>query len=292
MNKFLKYFGIISLLVIIISATTYTSLTSIVLTDENGNLALVNNGALDVNISDQTSRAVNLYMTQELSVCTLDSITGKNAPVIKVTTDGTVPIAGNFIELYEGNFWNQTEIESVVLVAGNQYRLTLGVLMDLDFTVGATCMLTNADMDIDGSSTPIEFTISPQYLDSGEQWHLNRMMISMIIATAGDMGLFGDITALTNGQDFKIINGVTFNDMHIKDNSDFALQGYDVSFDTRSGGGGSFGMRSRITFNGQGKKGVAIELKSTEDDRYSTFVNDNLTGINKYRIIIQGHMVD
>jgi len=231
-------------------------------------------------------------MSQLLSICTLDIQTANNDLVVRITTDGTVPLSDDFIELYEGTGWNQTEIQSVALVGGNQYDLTIHVPMDLVFTTSATCLLVNCDMNVNGSVTPVEFCVSPKYLTDGETWHLTRYIVAMVLSSAGDDGLFGNLTALTNGQDFRLVDGVTYNDLHVQDNSDFAASGFDIAYPTRSGGTGSFGMRARITFNGADKRGVVKSLSSTTNDRYCTQIKDNITGINKYRIRVQGHIVD
>lgn len=285
---------IILILLTFVFVSAYVPITNISIADfTTGEKARVNNGAIDINASDQYSRDVSLFMTQQLSVCVLDVQTATNDVVVKVTTSGTVPVAGNMLELYEGDKWNQTEIKSVALVAGNQYNLTLHVPIDLIFTTSATCNLTNADMDVNGSlATPIKFCISPQFLHDTIEWHINRMMVVMIMTTAGDGGLFGNLTALTNGQYFRLEDGTFFNDMHITDNSDFRLYGYDLTYTTRSGGGGSFGLGARITFNGKDKRGVAKRLTALGDDLYCSYVVDNLTTLVKYRIMLQGHLVD
>ena len=51
-------------------------------------------------------------------------------------------------------------------------------------------------------------------------------------------------------------------------------------------------MRSRITWGGQSKQGVVIRLDGDTNDSFVAVVRDNLTGLNKFRVKVQGHVVE
>ena len=178
---------------------------------------------------------------------------------------------------------------TVTPIAGNQYTLTVSIPLDFAFTTSATVDLQNVDMDVNGSVTPVEFELVAKD-NTLFAFDITRMMINMVLATAADDGLFGNLTALTTGMYFRIEDGITKNLFNAKDNSDFAGEGFDATYTVRSSGGGEFGMRSRITFNGGDKRGVVKRLKFAGEDRFVGVVRDNLTGINKYRIKLQGQV--
>lgn len=251
---------------------------------------LSNSGTLDVLIQDNNSPDISLYLAQLLDTATVLSNIALNDETIDIETTGVAPVAGNFIFLREGTSFSQTEIMTVTPISGNQYTLGITIPSDFPYTTASTCDLQNVDMDVNGSTTPIEFELVAKD-NSLFAFDITRMIISMVLQTAGDDGLFGNITALTDdGMYFRIENGITKNMFNVKNNSDFSQEGFDVSYTTRSGGGGSYGLSSRITFNGSDKRGIVKRLKFDTEDRFVSVVRANQTGLNKFRIKLQGHV--
>jgi len=251
-------------------------------------LSVSKEGNLEVEIQDQTSDRLSLFLAQVLGLVTSISGAAKDESTFNIITDGVVPVIGNFICMQEEQKITQEEIISVALVSGNEYTITLAVPLDYDYTTSGSCSIQNVDMDVDGSITEVDFLVGPKI---GE-WDITRMMVSMVLSSAGDDGLFGNLTALTNGQYFrKEDSGDAQNLFIVKENSDFAIEGYDVSYPIRSGGGGSNGMRSRITFNGPDKSGVVVRLSATNSDTFKSVIRDDLTGLVRYRVKVQGHVV-
>ena len=68
------------------------------------------------------------------------------------------------------------------------------------------------------------------------------------------------------------------------------LGGGDLTYTTRSGGGGSFGLRARVTFNGPDKRGVVIRLFANTTDEFHSVVRDNLSASSAFRVKIQGQV--
>lgn len=252
-------------------------------------LAAMPGQGVDVNVQDQTTDRLSLFLAQVLGLVTAMSGTAKDADTFNITTDGVVPAVGNFICMQEDQKITQEEIIAVTPVAGNEYTIQIAVPLDYDYTTNGSCSVQNVEMAIDGSIAEQVFAVGPKQ----GSWDITRMMVSMVLSSAGDDGLFGNIAALTNGQYFrKEDSGDAQNLFIVKENSDFAIEGYDVAYPIRSGGGGSHGMRSRITFGGQDKSGVVIRLKADSNDTFKSVIRDNLGGINRYRIKVQGHVVE
>jgi len=247
--------------------------------------------SVDVAIQDQDSERISIFLGEVLGSIVSISGANKNVESLNITTDGTVPTTGNYFCFQEGGHITQVEITSVVEVAAPEYTIGIAIPLDHDYGVDSGCVLQNVDMDVNGSGTPVMFQVGPR---GDYRWDITRVNIAMILASAGDDGLFGNLTALTTSQYFRKENsGHTQNLFDARDNSDFRLEsGGDVNYFTRSGGQGSYGMSARITFNGPDKSGVVIRVDGTTDDKFVTTVRSNLTGLNKYRIKIQGHVVE
>jgi hypothetical protein len=247
----------------------------------------LNGGTVDVKVQDLTTDWLSLYVGEQLGLTTDLIGADKEATTFDIVTDGTVPIVGNFLCMQEVGKVTQTEITSVVLVSGNRYTVIINVPLDYDYTTAGACAILNVDFNLNGSITPIEYKVGPK---AGTTWHIYRIMMAMVLTTSGDDGKFGNLAALTNGMYFrKEANGDSKNYFLAKDNSDLRLEGYDVAYPLRSGGGGDFGMAARITNQ---KSGVAISLDGDHTELYKIVNRDDLTGISKFRIKIQGHVTD
>ena len=90
---------------------------------------------------------------------------------------------------------------------------------------------------------------------------------------------------------FRVVDGTTKNLFNARENGEFAREGAgDVTYPTRSGGGGAYGMRGRVTFNGQDKRGAVIRLFSDTSDEFKGVVRDALQTLSSFRIKIQGQV--
>jgi hypothetical protein len=245
---------------------------------------------LDVSIQDQSTELISVFLGNMIDTVTVLSNTAKDDVSVDLETTGATPLIGDFICLQEDTKITQSEVTSVANIVGNQYTLGISVPLDYAYTTDSGCMLLDVDMDKNGSITPIDFQVRPK---AGTRWDITRMMTSMVMSSSGDDGLFGNIAALTDGVYFRKENSDETNNLfNAKENSDFAIEGYDLTYVLRSGGQGSHGMRSRITWGGQNKQGVVIRLDGNTNDAFVAVVRDNLTGINKFRVKVQGHVVE
>ena len=247
---------------------------------------------IDVSLQDQTTPQFSLFLGEHIDEAVVfRSAVSENDETVEVTTAGPVPTVGNFICIKEGSAFTQMEIDSVTPVAGNDYDLGVSIHMDHAYTTGAQISLQNVDMNVNGG-TPVEFVVSPAGASAGTMWDITRMIISMTHDAAGDDGLFGDIETLPIGTYFRIEDGTNYNLFNAKENADFASQGYDITYPTRSGKEGVYGTRSRITFNGPDKRGVVFRLVADTHDKFLACVRDNLTSLGSFRVMVQGQVVD
>ena len=245
----------------------------------------------DVFIQDQTTPQISLYLGEMLDMAlTLTSPSAEDDETLDITSS-TLPVVGNFLCLKEGAFFSQVEITSVA-GGGPAYTIGVSIPMDHAYTTSANLCLMNCNMNVNGSVTPVEFSISPLGATAGTKWDITRMLVSMTHSASGDDGKFGGIAALTTGAYFRVEDGTNYNLFNAKENADFAIEGYDISYPVRSGGGGVFGTRARITFNGQDKRGVVFRLAADTSDKFLACVRDDLTGLASFRVKVQGQVVD
>jgi len=251
------------------------------------------NGSIDVNIQDQTTAQISLFLGQHLDTgLVFRSSVDQDDETVEITTTGSTPVAGNFICIKENEYFTQMEILTVTPISGNNYDLGIAIPMDHAYTTSAHVCLQNVNMNVNGSSTPVEFFLSPTGSSTGTCWDITRMIISMTHAAAGDDGLFGGIADLTKGVYFRVEDGTNYNLFNAKENADFAVQGYDITYPTRSGKSGVYGTRARITFNGQDKRGVVFRLCEDSDDKFLAKVRDNLSTLAGFRVMLQGQVVE
>jgi len=244
----------------------------------------------DVRIQDQTTPQFSLYLGEMLDMAlTLTSPSSENDESIDITST-TTPIIGNFLCLKEEELFSQVEIIGVT-GGGPAYTIDLSMPMDHAYTAAANLCLMNCEMNVDGSSTTVDFSISPEGAAAGTDWDVTRMLISMTHDAEGDDGLFGGIEALTNGTYFRIEDGTNYNLFNAKENADFAIEGYDITYPSRSGKDGVYGTRSRITFNGPDKRGVVFRLAADTQDKFLACVRDSLIDLGRFRVKVQGQVV-
>jgi hypothetical protein len=173
-----------------------------------------------------------------------------------------------------------------IIIAVNANTLTLDRHIDGNFPLGAVVSTVSTQLNVVGNPiTPVVFTVAPP---PGTVWHVTRMMIAMTHATRGDMGLYGDLPALTYGVVGKVQkSGQALSFTNWKSNAGMALSMYDVRFDERSGGGGDFGTTGRFTFT---EAGTLIELDGDQGDKMEILIQDDLSSLDTYEVTVHGHI--
>lgn len=98
-------------------------------------------------------------------------------------------------------------------------------------------------------------------------------------------------SSITGGTQYYKINPVRTFDSYaynIKKNACFTVNGFNTTYTTKGGGGGSYSVNVEIPFNE--KHGVAIRVLPNE--KITMKVNDNLSSLTGYRTSILGHVVE
>lgn len=194
--------------------------------------------------------------------------------------------AGDVIEIADttdGSFFLQCEI---VIVTGDV--ITLDCPVNRIYTTAASLLaVSERDMNVDGSVTPVVYSVLPFSLQKGD---MVRIIVELRDTVGMDFETFGGIAALTNGVVVRVNNGDgTFRNLYnFKSNGDIIQQAFDHDFATNIGGG-TRGFTSRITWGGQSKHGVVVRLDGSLSEALEIVIQDDLTGLTRMHWNAQGH---
>ena len=241
------------------------------------------NNALDIHDANSHRSIVNRYAHQHTAtVTTLAADSAINAYQITVAS-ATGFAVGNYIHI--NTTTEETTHPKITAIAGAVF--TLDRRLDNVHLIGDSVTKSILDMSTTAGTmaAPQEYWAGPP---AGSVWHLTRLLFSMVHGTAGDLGLFGNLTALTNGAVLRVrLNGIYTTLTDWKTNADFKSDMYDVDFDARSGGGGVYGTSGRGTFKASGS---VVRLDGDTSDRIEVYIQDDITALNLFRMKFQGHL--
>lgn len=241
-----------------------------------------NNVGVAVYIQDQTTRPFSLPFTTNRTAFTLASnAVVNNRTITAVAGHGIV--AGNIIEIDQSNTFL---ICRVISVATN--IITLDQPVNYPYTTTAICNKASDNLLVNGSVTPVVFSLRPNPTQSGD---ITRIKFEFTAGTPMDFLTFGSANVLTNGAVVRINkgDGTYLNLFSVKSNGDIIDQSSDYSFLVPRTGNTSYGFSAQVTWAGQHNHGVAIRLDGALSESLEVVVQDNLTtGNTKFRIIGQG----
>lgn len=237
------------------------------------------NGAVPVNIQDQHSPAVILYLYRHDVTTSLQYSTSVDTSFVSVNTITGIE-EGDAITIYEGTHIFQ----SIVLDTTNNI-IELSSPIDYAFTTQAEVHVGPWNMTVDGSSVAQEFHIHPPPLSD---FDIYTVVISITDNSEMDSKKFGGITQLPRGIVLRLENGTTHNLCLIVNNIGFSEQGYTLEYDSKAPSG-VYGLR--VCKNYHERNGVSLRLVGSSNDAYKIIIQDNLTSLSSMNITINGHYV-
>jgi len=251
-------------------------------------------GAVNIHDADVHNSVVNRYMHRHTTVQTTltTAVVGDGTEYTIDVADATGFAIGNYLHINTGI----EEITHPRLTSSNPALPTTGPAtftldrrLDYAHSIGDAVVQSVIDMSsVAGSiANPVIYYAAPYGIDV---WHVTRIMFELTHGTAGDLGLFGDLPALTNGIILRAkVNNEYYTFTNWKQNSHMKVDMYDVQFDPRSGGGGSYGTTGRGTFT---KAGAVLRLDGALGDRLELLVQDDITLLDSFTMKAQGHPED
>lgn len=237
-------------------------------------------GAINIHDKHVHTRAVSSFFHRHVgAVETLTVATAKNATQINVS-DASAWAVSDRLDFMDGDIGEPTEPE-ITAIAAN--LVTLDRPLNFAWPIGTEVQKIDENMNI---ATPTSFRVT---VPANESWHTQTIILSMLMATAGDDTNFGDIPALTNGVVLRAYDGLTdtyrtFENW--KNNGEIAFNMITQYND--KAGGGQFG------FNGQGlileRTGAVPQIRGTEGDYIELLTQDDLSSLAGFRIKLLGHL--
>ena len=191
-------------------------------------------------------------------------------------------IAGNVLTISEGShiFW--AGVLGVVVDV-----ITIDSPLDAAFTTSALVSVGNPNLNVNGSATTQVAHVKPM---AGSKWDITRIHMRIIDSTIMDAGTFGGRSALANGLVMRSSNGTNKNVGNAKTNGDLSLLSTSYAFDDKPPSG-KFGFSTFHVFGGQGNVGVVIRLIGDDSDELQMLIQDDLTGLDSFKIMAIGHVV-
>lgn len=243
-------------------------------------------GQLAVNVHDQKTRSIDFYFGMLNNLTTI-SAQADPGDLTLTLTDTTGFVDGVRVGVFSA-------ADPDVFYLGDQIGAPAGNVITLDTPVDRTLPInsaiagTNKNLAVDGSVTPQVFQVGPVGAGSTAFVDITRIMGRMLDSTAMDDGKFGGLTALTNGIVLRHNNSVIHNIWNAKSNGDLTLIcGPDAFTYSDKAPGGQHGLNFRNTYAGQQNHGVVLELEP--GDFLELLVQDDLTGLDTFEMMAQGH---
>ena len=194
-------------------------------------------------------------------------------------------------------FFNAKDADGNTIKVYAEYDSINGIYIPVSTLPSRPMISRFADTNGDGTGTfeaignysggATDFWIEPP---AGEYWHIFRLIVELRDTGSFRAEYYGAGAALTNG--IKIIHEVSAveNDLtaqsSIKNNAQWASYCYDIN-NINFGAGDDF-MVARWTF---ANAGTALELFGDTDDKIIVRLNDDFTGLNAHRFLIQGFKI-
>lgn len=254
--------------------------------DYNKTLRILKNGFINIYAQDQTTQALDLFfLEQQGSDNALNIAASQNDTTIELV-DSTGFVDGNTVSITTptGAFYFGTQIGGP---AANV--ITLDTPLDRDFLSGAIVKRHIKNMNVNGSlASPRIFKVGPVSVDV--EVDITRVVGYLQDNSAMDDSKFGGLSPLTNGIVLRRVDGINRNIWNTKTNSDLSLMSAGGFEYTDKAPGGSFGARFRNSYAGQQNRGVTIRLPV--GGSLELLVQDDLTGLQIFNLMAQGHIVD
>lgn len=234
-------------------------------------------GALRVQTQDNTSDFVDLKICKKIADITIFSNAMLGASSITFGIGHGV-VVGNIICLRE----SQRFYQGVALTVVGDV-VTLDSPLDYAYTIAAEGFRSSDAMNVDGSVTPVIFSVSPPF---GTSWDIYGIAGAMTDDVAMDDAKFGGITALIKGVVIRKKNGIYKNIMNAKTNLELCLRSDTFDYSTKAPAG-VYGLsyEKKLT----DRSGVAMRLDY--GDELQVIIQDNLAGLSSFGKIVFGHVV-
>ena len=192
-------------------------------------------------------------------------------------------------------FFNPASVRfmtATVIGIGSSPVFDIDSPFDFAYPSGSFCDVTNTNMNVDGSGTPVVFGLRGVGSPPGIALtaHITRIIISGICTSAVDLSKFVNFAKLLRGIVIRKRDGAYTNILNIKSNREMAGIMFDWNgFDADNPVQGVDGFVARITFAGRNKIGAAKKIALGED--IEVLIQDDLETAQSTETITELEMV-
>lgn len=239
-----------------------------------------------VTLGDQATPPIDIYFHRDLNSVTLAS------DAVVDSFDITL-VGGHGAQVGERiGFTYENRIYAGTVLVVNVNVITLDMPINYTIPSGTVGIRAVNNMAVNGSVTPVSFTIAPPPGIILDITRLNWVITGPGPTQPNDT-FFGNITALTNGVVLRQnLDGERFNFINIKSNSDLIVySGIDLRYNNNTGGG-DVSTNARSTLAGQDKHGVVARLNGDVGMSLEIIIRDDLSSLTSFRVMGQGHYTD
>ena len=228
---------------------------------------------IDVHIQSQTSQLFQYYLINEQKTdITLTALVSMDNEIINVSAGhGFTVASGEYIVIRNGDSFVQAKVIGVSI---NAISIEMPVAVDIPITAGV--IRGNINMNVDGSSTPVDFKYTSNCCGSVNALipiDIGTVIITMQHgANVPDDGKFGGISALTNGMYFRKENGERVGLGNYISNQSFKDVGAVVEY-TQKAPAGTYA--TNITFDIERIFGQVVRVNPRTDDFIIARVRDD-----------------
>lgn len=248
---------------------------------------------IDNNPQSQTSPLFQYYLINEQKTdITLTAAISADDTVINVSAGhGFTAATGEYLVVRNGDQFSQFAVVSVATNA-----ITIDIPAATGFPITSGVIRGNSSMNVDGSSTPVDFKYSSNH--SGALSPTIPVDISAVVITmqhgsnVPDDGRFGGLGALTNGLYFRKVNGASVNLGNYKTNQDFKDRGAFVEYTSKAPAGTN---GTSIEFDLEKSFGQVMRVDPRDTDYMLAQVRDDIdatAGMAKMTISLIGSLTE
>jgi hypothetical protein len=240
--------------------------------------------ALGVYVQDQTTQSIDVFFTTKKADVTTATVAVQGEHTVDLEP-GHTAVTGDVIESRTAENFVQAEIIDVAV-----NTITVATPWSRTFPIGTTVGLGSPLLNVLGTpAAPVIFSVDPSAVQNID---MTRIILNFVDNAAMDFTTFGSLSKLTTGLTlrYKQADGTFINLFSFRDNGELIERSFDHNFQSKVGGG-SFGFVARSTWAGKDKRGVTIRVDGALGEEFQIVVPDDLTALNKFRVVAQGHIV-
>lgn len=254
-------------------------------------LKIADDGSIDINLQDQVTRSIDIYMAKVVETgITLASPTTIGSYSFEVNSGHSI-IAGQRISIVEPVLSG----DHPHFIAGDVLSVsvnTITINQPISFTFDADSIVytSTSSLVVDGSSDAIIFQLVNPFPVSAD---LVRIAFTIEDDSAMDDSTFGGLSELTRGCLVRIKESDTHyvNLFTLKSNGEMKLMaGPNYAGYSAKAPAGVYGFAAMLSFGGQDKHGVAIRIPPYGS--IQLLIQDDLTGLTKFKCLVQGHFTN